>query len=103
MTAKLSAEARDLLCCLAAGSPGMEPCVGEYDGDWYVIPSPTYNWDCRDDLLQRRLKHPECLLELAESGLLVFGEPCVTNWESPHSRLRGKTSNMVYTLAHEMI
>lgn len=98
---KLSINACTLLDYLKTQPWGKKTCIGERDRTFYVIPSPTFNWDGRIDIEAMRVMHPECVQELIDNGHLAFSEEEATNWLSEYATVRDKHKNRVYTLTNE--
>ncbi len=94
----LSENARILLGYLSSRRSGAFSCIGEQRGTFYVIPSPTFNWDGRFDIESWRVRHPECVQELFDHGYMVVGEYEISHWHSDYSCTGPDTINRVYTL-----
>lgn len=94
----LSENARILLGYLNSHRFGVFNCIGERNGAFFVIPSPTFNWDGRFDIESQRVRHPECVQELVDHGYLAFGEHEACNWMSDYSTVWDGHKNRVYTL-----
>lgn len=71
-------------------------CIGERSGIFYIIPSPTFNWDGRLDL--PRVRHPECVPELVIAGYLSFETRGVSNPNHEYSGAAEGSINHVYLL-----
>jgi hypothetical protein len=97
----LSGNAKILLGYLAQKPWGERTCIGERDGSYYVIPSPTFNWDGRFGIEAMRVVHPECVQELVDHGYLAFGKRDAANWYSDYSTVGAEHQNHVYTLTDE--
>ncbi len=98
----LSENARILLGYLHLSPPwGSLSCIGERNGSFYVIPSPTFNWDGRFDMESKRVLHPECVQELVDHGYLQFAAYDARNWISDYSTVWEGHENQVYTLTDE--
>ena len=97
----LSDNARILLDYLNARPWGEKTCIGERNHTFYVIPSPTFNWDGRFDIEAMRVAHPECVQELIDHGYLVFSEQEATNWMSDYATVWDGHKNRVYILTNE--
>ncbi|MBX4210472.1 hypothetical protein KW783_00680 [Candidatus Parcubacteria bacterium] len=98
----LSANAKDLLRYLASGGRfGSGTCIGERNGNFYVIPSPTFNRDGRIDWNSQRVRHPECVQELVNHGYLEFSEHDPRNWMSDYGTVWEGTRNRVHTLTEK--
>lgn len=97
----LSGNARTLLGYLNARPWGAKTCVGERNHAFYVIPSPTFNWDGRFEIESKRVAHSECIQELVDHGFLAFGEYLATNSMSDYSTASDGQTNRVYTLTNE--
>lgn len=80
---------------------GKKTCIGERNGVFYIIPSPTFNWDGRFDTEARRVVHPECVQELVDHGYLAFSEQGVINWMSDYTTMSDRHENHIYTLTNE--
>ena len=97
----LSDNARTLLGYLNLKPWGEKTCIGERRGNYYVIPSPTFNWDGGFDIEAKRVVYPECVQELVDHGYLAFGEHEARNWMSDYSTVWDGHENRVYTLTDE--
>jgi hypothetical protein len=97
----LSENARILLGYLNSHRFNVFNCIGERRGNFYVIPSPTFNWDGRFDIGSQRVQHPACVQELVDHGYLAFGRHGATNWMSDYSTVWENHQNRVYTLTDE--
>lgn len=97
----LSDNARTLLGYLCQQPWGEKSCIGKRDNNFYVIPSPTFNWDGRIDIEASRVLHPECVRELFDHGYLTFSEHSPTNWSSDYSTVWKDDLNQVYILTDD--
>ncbi|MDP3778528.1 MAG: hypothetical protein Q8R30_00590 [bacterium] len=97
----LSDNGRTLLGYINLKPWGEKTCIGERNGAFYVIPSPTFNWDGRFDIEAKRVVHPECVQELVDHGYLAFSEQEATNWMSDYATVWDGHKNRVYTLTDE--
>ena len=98
---QLSDDARTLLGYLNTRPWGVNTCIGERNRSFYVIPSPTFNWDGRFDIEAMRVRHPECVQELFDHGYLMFGKHEARNWMSDYSTVWDEHENRIYTLTDE--
>lgn len=98
---QISDNARTLLGYLNLKPWGEKTCVGERNSSFYVIPSPTFNWDGRFDIEAKRVTHPECVQELVDHGYLTFSEQEATNWMSDYATVWDGHKNHIYTLTDE--
>ncbi len=97
----LSDNGRVLLDYLNLKPWGEETCIGERNGAFYIIPSPTFNWDGRFDIVAKRVVHPECIQELVDHGYLAFNEQEVANWMSEYAAVWYGHKNRIYRLTEE--
>jgi len=97
----LSNNGRTLLGYLCHQPRGEKACIGERNSRFYVIPSPTFNWDGRFDIETMRVRHSECVQELVDHGYLTVGEHNTTNGMSGYSTVRESHENQVYVLTDE--
>ena len=97
----LSNNARTLLGYLNLKPWGQKTCIGERNLNFYVIPSPTFNWDSRFDIKAKRVLHPECVQELVDHGYLALSEHEAHNWMSDYSTVWDGHKNRIYTLTDE--
>lgn len=97
----LSDNARTLLGYLSLQLWGEKTCIGERNNSFYVIPSPTFNWDGRFDIEAMRVAHPECVQELFDHGYLAFGEHEATNWMSDYATVWDGHKNRIYVLTDD--
>lgn len=97
----LSDNAHALLGYLASNPWRAQSCIGERGGSYYVIPSPSFNWDGRFDIHSQRVEHPECIEELLDHGYLVVDQHAVRNAQSDHAMVGDDHQNRVYVLTHE--
>ena len=96
---ELSENARLLLGYLNLRGGDLYGCIAERNGTYYVIPSPSFNWDSRLELL--RVRYPECIRELVDYGYLTYGEHPTAEWHPDYSPAGICVSNSVYTLTEE--
>lgn len=96
-----SDNARTLLGYLSLQPWGEQTCIGERNNSFYVIPSPTFNWDGRFDIEAMRVAHPECVQELIDHGYLAFGEHEATNWISDYATVWDGHKNRIYVLTDD--
>ena len=96
----LSDNARILLGYLNMRPWGEQSCIGKRNYAFYVIPSPTFNWDGRLDIESQRVCHPECIQELVDCGYLTLSEYEVCNWMSSYS-VASWYKNHVYVLTED--
>ncbi len=97
--ADLSNNARELLARLVR--KGSTTCLvkRQRDRNYYVTSNPGHNWDGR--MGHTYVKHPECVQELVEYGLLVRGEHAVENWHADCSECAPDAINETFTLTEE--
>ena len=95
---RLSDNAYTLLGYMNLKPWGDKTCIGERNDNFYVIPSPTFNWDGRFDIEAMRVNHPECVQELVDHGYLAFSEQGSENWMSDYATLWHGHINRVYAL-----
>ncbi len=94
----LSADARTLLAYLRSMPQGPKTCIGRRRGGYYVIPSPTFNWDGRIDIESKRVEHPECVVELALHGYIEEGEYAISHPESDYAAVGNNLFNTAFVL-----
>lgn len=92
----LSENAKILLGYLDLKVWGSETCLAKRNQNFYVIPSPGFNWDCRIDIEAKRVKYPECVKELIDHGLIAPASCPVINWNSDYSSASMGSANQVY-------
>lgn len=98
----LSDDARTLLGYLNQGVWGSKnTCIGERNDSFFVIPSPTFNWDGRFDIYSKQVAHPECVQELVDHGYLVLGKYNIHRSESDYAACELYGTNRAYTLTDE--
>ncbi len=98
---QLSENARTLLRHLASRPWGENTCIGYRNHSYYIIPSPTFNWDRRIEIEAMRVVYPECVHELIDHGYLVAGTHVAISWVSEYSTVRKNHENEIYTLTDE--
>jgi hypothetical protein len=94
----LSEEGRTLLGYLYLKPWGERTCIGERRGSYFVIPSPTFNWDGRIDVESQRVQRPGCVQELVDYGYLTSGRHEATGWVSDYSTVWDGHMNQIYRL-----
>jgi hypothetical protein len=92
---EMSEEARNLLGYLNARGGDFFAHVAERNGMYYVIPSPTFNWDSRIQLPQ--VQHPEAVQELETLGFLKQAQHQAKNPHIDYSP-NGVKGNNVFSL-----
>ena len=97
----LSDDARTLLGYLNLKVYGKQTCIGERNGNYYVIPSPTFNWDGRFDIEAKCVRYPDSVQELADHGYLTRGEHDIRRSESDYAVCELYGTNYAYTLTAE--
>jgi hypothetical protein len=92
----LSENAKTLLGYLDLKVWGPKTCLAKRNQNFYVIPSPDFNWDGRISIEAIRVKHPECVKELVDHGLLILTSHHVANWNSDYSSVSIGSFNQIY-------
>lgn len=99
--APMSDNACTLLDYLNTRPWGARTCIGERNGSFFAIPSPTFNWDGRFDIEAKRVVHPECVQELVDYGYLELGEHDIARSTSDYAMCQLFGSNRAYTLTEK--
>lgn len=97
--AVISENARLLLGYLNLRGDDLYASIGKRGGTYYVLPTPTWNWDGRFEL--KWVQHPECIQELVDYGYLALGEHDVRRSESDYATSGLYATNEVYTLTDD--
>ena len=92
---ELTKQAKDLLTLLNLHGGNFFATIGERGGCYYLLPSPSSNWDGRIEF--SRISHPECIEELLDYGYLTRTTCLIRNPTSDYATRGG--NNNVYVLS----
>lgn len=98
---ELSRDARTLLGYLCRMVWGPNSCIGEFGGNHYVIPGPSFNWDGRIGWQSHRVRHSRCVQELVELGYLAREGYTILSPSSDYAPAGLDGANIVYVLTDD--